>query len=490
MKTFVFAIGGTGARVLRSLSMLMAMDLDFNDEIVPVLIDMDTTNGDCDRTLRLLDGYRQISKLAYTDRPTAGIFRNSCGTLGSVLKKLEGGTTADSGIKDSFQLDFGNVHLSFYEYIKGAQLNPLDADLLESLYDSSDSSSPLTELYLKLDKGFKGNPNIGSVVFNNLIDTPEFKHFENVFSQGDKIFIVSSIFGGTGSSGFPQLVKNIRVSNNLHVRNAPVAALVVQPYFRVKSDVNSSINSDTFNSKTKSALTYYRQELYGKINEMYYIGDRPGDAFDNVMGGAEQKNNAHVVELLCAKAIRNFANKTADELGGKQNYYEFGIKDFPNDTDAMQLGFQDFYNDNFWDKFAQFALIAKYYNDARGLRSNLRETFAKELDLEKEMVSEAYYVRLTEFMQHFWGWLQELELNKRSFSPFNLEGEFSKFFKGKNAKLDTGIFSDVYTKKMNEKLKALQSKDGKSPNRELFTKSLYQALGEVYAERVQQLPTR
>ncbi|CDN31801.1 Sll0445 protein [Mucinivorans hirudinis] len=46
--------------------------------------------------------------------------------------------------------------------------------------------------------GFKGNPNIGSVVLNQFADSAEFKSFANDFQQGDKVFIISSIFGGTG----------------------------------------------------------------------------------------------------------------------------------------------------------------------------------------------------------------------------------------------------------------------------------------------------
>lgn len=45
-KLYVFAIGGTGARVLRSLTMLLAAGVKINtDEIVPIIIDPDKGNG-------------------------------------------------------------------------------------------------------------------------------------------------------------------------------------------------------------------------------------------------------------------------------------------------------------------------------------------------------------------------------------------------------------------------------------------------------------
>ena len=46
MRTFIFAIGGTGARFLRSLTMLLASgckDTKVADEIVPFLIEYDAS---------------------------------------------------------------------------------------------------------------------------------------------------------------------------------------------------------------------------------------------------------------------------------------------------------------------------------------------------------------------------------------------------------------------------------------------------------------
>ena len=69
MRTFIFAIGGTGARFLRSLTMLLASgckDTKVADEIVPIIIDYDATNGDTDRTQTLLETYQYINRAIYT----------------------------------------------------------------------------------------------------------------------------------------------------------------------------------------------------------------------------------------------------------------------------------------------------------------------------------------------------------------------------------------------------------------------------------------
>lgn len=62
-KLFIFGIGGTGARVLRSLTMLMASGVKLGvDEVVPILIDPDAGNADLTRTTSLLNAYDGIRK--------------------------------------------------------------------------------------------------------------------------------------------------------------------------------------------------------------------------------------------------------------------------------------------------------------------------------------------------------------------------------------------------------------------------------------------
>ena len=60
-KIFVFGIGGTGSRILRSLTMMLASGVKFGaDEIVPIIIDPDASNADLTRTVALLNNYASI----------------------------------------------------------------------------------------------------------------------------------------------------------------------------------------------------------------------------------------------------------------------------------------------------------------------------------------------------------------------------------------------------------------------------------------------
>lgn len=49
-KLYVFAIGGSGSRVLRSLTMLLSSGVHTDYEIVPMIVDPDQSNGDLVRT--------------------------------------------------------------------------------------------------------------------------------------------------------------------------------------------------------------------------------------------------------------------------------------------------------------------------------------------------------------------------------------------------------------------------------------------------------
>lgn len=419
MRTFVFAIGGTGARVLRSLMMIWASDMNINkQEIIPLVVDLDDQNGDLERVLDLLRKYRELNKSINS----GSFFSNRIGTLGSVTStensKLE-------GINDNFKLNFGNINETFYEYINGHSLDAIDKYLLELLYDDSGKDNPNTELNLTLDKGFKGNPNIGCVVFNDLVKTPEYKYFENVFTQGDKIFIISSIFGGTGSSGFPQLIENLNSSNNNHIKKSPKGALVVKPYFKVHQDEKSTINSDLFHSKTKAALSYYENELKG-LADIYYIGDKATDPYENNMGGHSQMNNAHAVEFLGAKAVIKFLNQSDFST---TRYYEFGIEEMP--TDRI-LNLNHFYvkeNGSFWKPFIKLSLFCKIH---KYLLSDYEyfDVFYKSIGLNK--IDLHQFTSLNYFVDEFLKWHKELSGNKCSMNLFDLSSndDLSLFIKG------------------------------------------------------------
>ena len=62
-KCYVFSIGGTGSRVLRSMIMMLSCGMKLEmQKIVPIIIDPDMANADLTRTVKLGRLYNEIRK--------------------------------------------------------------------------------------------------------------------------------------------------------------------------------------------------------------------------------------------------------------------------------------------------------------------------------------------------------------------------------------------------------------------------------------------
>lgn len=318
-KLYIFAIGGTGSRVLRSLTMLAAAGVDIKaNEIVPVIIDPDASNADLTRTVTLMNRYSTIRKgIDFYENNETSFFR-----------------TEISQIVQNYSLHIKDTEdRRFDQFIEYSSLSVENKAMMSMLFSEKN-------LAAQMQVGFKGNPNIGSVVLNQIVSSPQFIEFANSFEQGDKIFIISSIFGGTGASGFPLLLKTLRdpnasFPNHSIIKSAQIGAVTILPYFKLKPSAESEIDSSTFISKTRSALAYYETNVVGNqsINALYYLAD-DGDIYENNDGGCQQQNPAHIIELVAASAAINFMNTDYD---GRHMNLEFGIRDI-DDNDGVTFG--------------------------------------------------------------------------------------------------------------------------------------------------------
>lgn len=321
-KLFLFAIGGTGERVLRTTTMLLAAGIPSfkNYDIYPVIIDYDEENEDKKRTRDTLDAYRQIQRIAYANHPVtqqSADDNNKGQFFGSPVKELDG--------LNKFVLDFnpGTDNLKFRDKIDYDLMSQYQNTraLLESLYDVSHHMT--TEMNLNLKEGFRGNPNIGSVIFHQIGKRDEFKAFEDNYKQneGDKIVIIGSLFGGTGASGIPVLIQLIHDK----FPTAEVAVLMIQPYFAPQMQDGGVINHNLFDSKTKSALNFYRiSGLNSMVSAIYHIGDPYRTVVPYSEGGNTQKNNANPVEFIAALAIEHFVSGVYHNDDNNQEFM-FGL---------------------------------------------------------------------------------------------------------------------------------------------------------------------
>lgn len=397
MKTYVFGIGGTGSRVIRSLTLLLASGVECNSTIVPIIIDPDINNGDLTRTVSLLQKYKALrDELNFNNNSRNKFF----GT------EIYEASNYRLPIKDS-------QNITFRQFMDVSNMTTESKAMMQMLYSEKNLESDMVV-------GFKGNPNIGSVVLNQFAETPEFKEIANTFSQGDRIFIISSIFGGTGASGFPLLLKTLRsnqsIANHALINDAEIGAVTVLPYFKVAQDDNSSIESSTFVSKTKAALAYYEKNIGRDINTLYYIGDTSASqqSYQNNEGGDMQRNNAHIIEMLSALAVVDFAN-SANNAGGPR-YKEFGL----DSDNVQQVIFSDFAPKTtalIKKPMTQMMLFTHYMKEV-SVENFLKQQWSQDYGLKKTFFEDVFIGNLHQVQDEYVNWLKEMEDNQVSFAPF------------------------------------------------------------------------
>ena len=449
-RCFVFAFGGTGSRVLEKLTFLMASGSAYDDQsgypnvemplgdwdIVPIIIDLDQHNGNMNSCTELLEEYHHIHHAIQDvkqDKLQHKFFRYK-------LKKLKDINSATKS--QDFNMNIQNVGKHTLSDSIGFQYLSIEEDLfgtdqLVNLLYGQD------ELNMPLNKGFKGNPNIGTVIFGQLKNNPDFRTFLNTVSSEDRIFIIGSIFGGTGASGLPWLLKTLRNPVNINknktqiLQEIKIGALIVTPYFRLQPDKASEIDSDSFITKTKAGLKYYEHNVQ-EANAMYFIGDRleEGDLYPNEEGGKEQKNPPHPSELFGALSFFHFMTKTNAELPARETkHFRYGVK---VDAQQKKIYFRHFENNTPSSRWLKLPLTMLYLSSIvfKKVMPTLHapEPYIKIKIIEKKgnifsgtKVDESFketefYKKLSSFFGRFLTLLQDLEEREKSnhhlFTPF------------------------------------------------------------------------
>ncbi len=448
MRLFLFAIGGTGARVLKSLTMLaMAGVRPVDDkgrplkdfELVPVMIDPHRAGEDNKRTEALLADYRSTRLSLYgNDLNADGFFAMRISNLRDITGSA--GHTLPTG----FAMNLRSVeNKRFGEFIGFDTMNEPDRALTQLLF------APY-QLDNKMNIGFVGSPNIGAVALTEVCHSPEFKAFAAAFRPGDRIFFVSSIFGGTGAAGFPILVKNIRQAATLEgtdnrdaLSRAPIGGLTVLPYFNLEQRRDDErIQAADFVIKTQSALHYYNTALTGEqdaqVNAIFYLGDRQRSLpYRYDPGEHGQRNNAHLVEMVGALAPLKFAGIPDDRLSDADGNplpqtaaFEYALAE-----DTTQVHFVDIVAPS---RSLIYKPLVALYHLRLFLNNGFEKLIGQGFTLDKpritgDMLSAQFYRTLKEhLLEDYATWLAEMDDNMRSVQLFDpeVDGDMTNAVRG------------------------------------------------------------
>lgn len=408
-KAFVFCIGGTGLRVMKSAVMLMAAGMKTNGfEIVPIVIDPHEQLEEKKNLDLLINDYKDVYDKVVGNTKHS---KESLNALdGFFCTKIRRYYEFDGQQNDTSASLADNRTLRDFLDVGRIPANDINRFLVQTILSEANLNNSLSV-------GFKGNPNVGTIVLGNLIEGQDWwDAFKSKYESGDRVFIISSIFGGTGASGFPLLLNMIKkCEGHPMVQDAFVGAVTVFPYFSLEDPTKSlsDIDSANFMTKTKAALAYYEDNV--NPDYLYYIGDSSQKAsYDN--NEAEQKDKAHFIEMIAATALFDFLNNQTRQ--SRPQYLTRAIeKDHEvMDLDSLGKGYREevrlIANMKLLDLLIEVLKNERFFplRKTHGLGSNFYNGDFKALD---------------KFMVKFNSWYDEISNNTRGFSPLSLPSSTS-----------------------------------------------------------------
>ena len=301
MGYYAIGIGGTGAKCLEALVHLAAAGMMPDDELYVLFVDPDTANGSLDGAQQTLTRYMRCKDALQLGK--ASLFKNKI-------------VSAEPNVWTPFEDKARQTLNQFFYYddlsMAKDQNRRAAAHLFELLFSKQERGT-------SLEYGFRGHPSIGSAVMARTVDlgeTEPWGTFRQRIANDEqaKVFLIGSIFGGTGASGFPtiaRLVKNKLGETNAGERAVLGGALVL-PYFYFLSQDSPELQakSEAFLMNTQAALKYYylwsRTDIYKAV---YFFGDDARTQVEPCLGGQQQRNAPHFIELYAALAAIDFFEK-------------------------------------------------------------------------------------------------------------------------------------------------------------------------------------
>lgn len=307
-------LGGTGARC-GEIFLHMCANGFFRGESVDIIhIDSDGHNGNYNAFWSLIQTYKECREQYYIEgTPVPCFFRPKVSA--KTCNPSEGMTTllnlAKQGSPDA-------------DTSKSAEM------LVKALFSEQEYNLQVTE-------GFFARPSVGAAMFATKIDELLRPLLEIIDEELNalidvRIFIVGSVFGGTGAASLPTIAQYLKeklfgASDDKNVRERlKIGCCMLLPYFTfLREDMGKAgesgekdkvkIEADKFTLKTKSAIEYYKElERLRKepvFDALYILGHDGHDIRGNYsIAGSKQKNLPHIVEFYAAMSgVTFFENR-------------------------------------------------------------------------------------------------------------------------------------------------------------------------------------
>lgn len=485
-KLYIFAIGGTGARVMRSLTMLMAAGELVDYEVVPMLVDFDINNGDLVQTLGLMHMYKEIHDKSYdmgTPTRNEGFF---CSPLTPIMRFVPNNAVGNN----SFAIDMHIHHDMRVRDLLGYQNLFGDEYKFKLLLDSLFTTDIEGELNQDLCLGFKGNAKIARLGYAamKIQDTIEFRTFlNNIVPNRDKVIVVGSTFGGTGSVGILEILRQLSYNRHIPINN--IATVIIEPYFLPKPDpvIGVMDNHSLFTRRSKEFFKFYNDSGFASfINTTYKIGMDGFVIYDSAIGGQMQRNPVHTVELLSAMAICEYART------GQQGLFDYNLGQLNLQFGHDRIEMNDFYHLpaglRIYEYLSRLLLAARFYKDYNsGNQKVIHSHFYREMQ-HHSPIDLRFGNTLGGIVDSVLCWIEELSSDNRfGLALFNINDPMDRMIRGRQYVRHGILFHlfshdiiDDYIEKMNMHYHSLRHDT--IPSELLFLKLLSNSSRSIFQQ--------
>lgn len=247
-RNYLIGVGGSGSKCVEAALHLCAAGLGptSSSDLWLGMVDADEDNGNVDRTTRVLGLYKELREMLAGPKPSGLLKHNVLTAAGQPTW-----SPVPKGKHNLFDVFEHNL------------MQPDTALLMDCLYTTQ------SEQKLVLHGGFRGRPSIGAAVVlaQTLNASPFWKDIQDAIvaaGEGEEVrlFLVGSVFGGTGAAALPSLTRKLRqlVKQSRLTNRVKIGAALMLPYFRFSppSDPGAfAARSDAFLMQAQGALRYY-----------------------------------------------------------------------------------------------------------------------------------------------------------------------------------------------------------------------------------------
>lgn len=525
---FVMGIGGTGMRCIESLIHLCGMGMFDDTDIYLLALDTDKDNGNF---ARLKEAKESYTKSKGTD------------------------ASQRTALKDTFFS--ANIH--YYEFSPNYE----EKSDFRSVFNYGDTKfnnpeqTSIADLVLtenvetfNLRHGYRAQTHLGSMMMyhsilesarsngNNQLKSYVQKLIQASQNGGARVFILGSVFGGTGASSIPIIPQAISkaaeiISNGAAniLNNAYFGSTLLTAYFNFKAPAGEELKnhkiiatSDKFALNSQVAMMFYNDDTTVKSTyQKFYMIGTPGidwnpmakkEQTETITGGASQRNDSHYVELLAACAALHFLNVPEDELRNqKQTYSTEYLYRAINDNGKLE--FRDFVGQEMEQEFAKklgmftaFSILCNGDDDfVDGVKQGHHKEIVNFTDIDNTQIKDGIkeYFKLFHFSIKsddylYEGWLRQLHrsagsddkflLNSALFAPQKRK-EIKKYKLNKelyknegvcnDKKFDVRVFGSYFDEFKKEFIKQNQSPmPGMTNKGEQLYKRIYDTLVSLY----------